>query len=47
MESEKNTAIKIREIEIAKNSLKIGLSMDQISKITGLSVDEIENLKNK
>ena len=31
--------------EIAKKSLKEGLSIDVISKITGLSKEEIENLK--
>lgn len=37
---------KLREkIEIAKNLLKIGLSMEQISQATGLSSEEIERLK--
>ena len=41
-ESDKNTAIKIREYEIAANSLKIGLTVEQISSITGLTIDEIK-----
>lgn len=40
-----DTAQEDKAIEIAKNSLKEGLSIDIISKITGLSKDEIENLK--
>lgn len=33
------------KIEIAKNLLKINLSLEQISAATGLSISEIENLK--
>lgn len=34
-----------RNIEIAKNLLKINLSVEQIAQITDLSVEEIEKLK--
>jgi predicted transposase/invertase (TIGR01784 family) len=34
-----------RNFEIAKNLLKIGLSLIEISEVTGLSVEEIEKLK--
>ena len=34
-----------RNIEIAKNLLKINLKIEDISKTTGLSIDEIKNLK--
>ena len=34
-----------RNIEIARNLLKINLPMDQISKATGLTPVEIENLQ--
>ena len=34
------------KIEVAKNSLKAGVSIDVIAKITGLSLDEIRKLKN-
>ena len=34
------------KIEVAKNSLKAGVSIDVIAKITGLSLDEIGKLKN-
>ena len=33
------------KLEIAKNLLKINLPLDQISKATGLSIVEIENLQ--
>ncbi len=32
------------KIEVARNSLKVGVSIDVIAKITGLSVDEIKQL---
>jgi predicted transposase/invertase (TIGR01784 family) len=32
-------------IEIAKSALAIGLPLDQIATITGLTVDEIEKLR--
>ncbi len=32
------------KIEVAKNSLKAGVSIDVIAEITGLSVDEIKKL---
>ncbi|WP_419215248.1 hypothetical protein [Wolbachia endosymbiont of Rhagoletis cingulata] len=35
------------KIEVAKNSLKAGVSIDVIAKITGLSVDEIVQLKKE
>ncbi|MDR1150643.1 MAG: Rpn family recombination-promoting nuclease/putative transposase [Clostridiales bacterium] len=35
---------KEREIEIARNSLKEGFTLEQIAKITGLSIEEIKNL---
>ncbi|WP_265045191.1 MULTISPECIES: Rpn family recombination-promoting nuclease/putative transposase [unclassified Wolbachia] len=34
------------KIEVAKNSLKAGVSIDIIAQITGLSVDEIQKLRN-
>lgn len=36
---------KTREIEIAKNLLKVGVSVDLIAESTGLSIDEIEKLR--
>ena len=36
-----------RNIEIAKNMLKDGISKDKISRYTGLSVEEIEKLKEE
>ncbi len=33
------------KIEVAKNSLKAGVSIDVIAQITGLSVDEIKQLR--
>ncbi|BET30709.1 hypothetical protein wCauBTS_13160 [Wolbachia pipientis] len=33
------------KIEVAKNSLKAGVSIDVIAEITGLSVDEIKQLQ--
>ena len=45
LESERNTAIKIKLYEVATNSLKIGLTIEQIAKITGLSVSEIAKIK--
>lgn len=43
----KNNALEIemqKTIEIAKNALKMGMSVKDISKLTGLSEEEIENL---
>ncbi|WP_375316112.1 Rpn family recombination-promoting nuclease/putative transposase [Wolbachia endosymbiont (group A) of Colletes cunicularius] len=37
---------KAEKIEVAKNSLKAGVSIDVIAEITGLSIDEIERLRN-
>ncbi len=34
------------KIEVAKNSLKAGVSIDVIAEITGLSLDEIRKLKD-
>ncbi|MGL5066640.1 MAG: hypothetical protein ACRC6T_02265, partial [Sarcina sp.] len=36
---------KLKQIEIAKNGIKQGLSIEIISTLTGLSVEEIEKLK--
>ena len=33
------------KLEIARNLLKINLPLDQISKVTGLTIAEIENLQ--
>lgn len=38
---------KEKNVENAKNALKLGVTADMISKITGLSIAEIETLKNK
>ncbi|MGL9718172.1 MAG: Rpn family recombination-promoting nuclease/putative transposase, partial [Wolbachia sp.] len=35
------------KITVAKNSLKAGVSIDVIAEITGLSLDEIEQLKEE
>ncbi len=37
---------KAEKIEVAKNSLKAGVSIDVIAEITGLSVDEIKELRS-
>ncbi|MCX3065219.1 transposase, partial [Wolbachia endosymbiont of Drosophila pseudotakahashii] len=34
------------KIAVAKNSLKAGVSIDVIAEITGLSIDEIQKLRN-
>ncbi len=34
------------KIEVAKNSLKAGVSIDVIAEITGLSLDEIKKLRD-
>ena len=36
-----------KQLEIAKNLIKIGLNVDDIVKATGLSKEEIEKLKNE
>ena len=36
-----------RNIEIAKNMLKDGASIDYISKMTDLKIEEVEKLQNK
>ena len=38
-------ASKEKALEIAKNAKALGLDNNSISKITGLSIEEIENLK--
>ncbi|MGL9718059.1 MAG: Rpn family recombination-promoting nuclease/putative transposase, partial [Wolbachia sp.] len=38
---------KAEKSEVAKNSLKAGVSIDVIAEITGLSLDEIEQLKEE
>ena len=38
---------KEKALEIARNSLEIGLDVDVISKITGLSTDDIEKMKTE
>ncbi|MBD0392019.1 Rpn family recombination-promoting nuclease/putative transposase [Wolbachia endosymbiont of Pentalonia nigronervosa] len=43
-EKGKQEGRKERDIEVAKNSLKAGVSIDIIAEITGLSVDEIRHL---
>ncbi|MBD0392163.1 transposase, partial [Wolbachia endosymbiont of Pentalonia nigronervosa] len=43
-EKGKKEGRKERDIEVAKNSLKAGVSIDIIAEITGLSVDEIRQL---
>lgn len=43
----KNHAVELERMEIAKNMLKDGISKDKISGYTGLSVEEIEKLKEK
>nr|WP_319803433.1 MULTISPECIES: hypothetical protein [unclassified Wolbachia] len=35
------------KIEVAKNSLKVGVSIGVIAEITGLSVDYIEKIQEK
>lgn len=35
-----------RNIEIARNALQMGMTIDDIVKLTGLARDEIERLKN-
>ena len=46
-ESDKNTAIKIARCEMAKEILNYGDSVEKISMVTKLSVEEIENIKTK
>ncbi|MGL9717795.1 MAG: Rpn family recombination-promoting nuclease/putative transposase, partial [Wolbachia sp.] len=38
---------KEREVEVAKNLLKAGVSIDLIAESTGLSLDEIEQLQEE
>ena len=45
LESEKNTAIKIAMYEAAKEILRYGDSIEKISTITKLSVDEIKKIE--
>ena len=41
----KEAGAKAKEIEIAKNFLKNGISIDLVSESTGLSVEELEELE--
>ena len=43
----KEEGAKAKEIEIAKNLLNIGTSNEDIMKVTGLSVEELEELKKE
>lgn len=43
-EAEIDYAVKQRNIEIAKILLDVGDSMEKITKVTGLSIEEIEKL---
>jgi predicted transposase/invertase (TIGR01784 family) len=36
-----------KALEIAKNAIQLGLSNEEISKLTGLSVDEVSKLRNE
>ena len=36
-----------KQLEIAKNLIKLGLNVDDIVKATGLSKEEIEKLRNE
>ena len=45
LEKGKKNGEKKKAIEIAKNAIGHGLKNEDISKITGLSVKEIENLR--
>ena len=38
--------VKEGKIEVAKNFLKMGMSIEQISMGTGLTIEEVEKLKN-
>ena len=38
---------RVKQLEIAKNLIKLGINIDDIVKATGLSKEEIENLINK
>ncbi|MFN8576379.1 MAG: Rpn family recombination-promoting nuclease/putative transposase [Candidatus Sericytochromatia bacterium] len=38
---------KLKEKEIAKNMLKKGFELNSISEVTGLTIEEVEELKNK
>ena len=40
----KNTIQRTKQLEIAKNLIKLGINVDNIVKATGLSKDEIEKL---
>ena len=43
----KEAGAKAKEIEIANNLLKNGISIDLVSESTGLSVEELEELKKE
>ena len=46
MEKGKEQGIKEEKIKTAKNLLNMNLPLEQIADATGLSVDEIKNLKS-
>lgn len=46
IESQNRWGIKQREFEIAKNALGMGLSLNEIAKLTGLTPNEVESLRN-
>ena len=45
-QSRLNGAKREGKIEVAKNFLKMGMSIEQISMGTGLTIEEVEKLKN-
>lgn len=45
IEDAKNEGIQENRIEIAKNMLENKMELKMISKLTGLSIDEVETLK--
>ena len=47
LQKEKQNGERTKQLEIAKNLIKLGLNVDDIVKATGLSKDEIEKLEKK
>jgi len=47
LDTAKEEATLKEKIEVAKNSIAVGLDNDTISKITGLSIEQIEKLREK
>ena len=41
-----NAAIKQRDIDIARTAIDMNMSNDTITKLTGLSIDEVESLRD-